>query len=138
METTITNKEALKELEKGYEKAETILQDEDKIEKLLQRIEKKLQAIPQIGEKLAHIPVLVSLVKSYVKKEYTRIPVGTIIAVVSALVYFVSPIDLIPDIIPGAGHIDDAAVIGACLLLADTDIQEYIKWRDAHGKNFDV
>ena len=138
METTITNQEALKELEKGYEKAETILHDEDKIEELLQRIEKKLKAIPKIGEKLSHIPVLASLVKSYVKKEYTRIPVGTIIAVVSALVYFVSPIDLIPDFIPGAGHVDDAAVIGACLLLADTDIQEYIKWRDAHGKNLDV
>ena len=138
MENIVTHEEALKELEKGYEKATAILQDEDKLEKLLQRLEKKLQSIPKIGDKLAHIPVFASLVKSYVKKEYTAVPIGTIVAVVSALVYFVSPIDLIPDLIPGAGHIDDVAVVGACLVLVDTDIQEYIKWRDAHGKNFNL
>ena len=138
MKTTITHEEALKELEKGYEKAEIILQDEDKIERLLQRLEKKLQSIPKIGDKLSHIPVFASLIKSYVKKEYTEVPIGTIVAVISALGYFVSPVDLIPDVIPGVGHIDDAAVVGACLILVDSDIKEYIKWRDAHGKKIDL
>ncbi len=138
METTITHEEALKELEKGYEKAEVILQDEDKVERLLQRLEKKLQSIPKIGDKLSHIPVFASLVKSYVKKEYTEVPIGTIVAVISALVYFVSPVDLILDAIPGVGYIDDAAVVGACLLLVDSDITEYIKWRDTHGKKIDL
>lgn len=138
METVVTHEDALKELEKGYERATTILQDEDKLERLLQRLEKKLQSIPKIGDKLSHIPVFASLVKSYVRKEYTAVPVGTIVAIISALVYFVSPIDLIPDLIPGAGHIDDVAVVGACLILVDTDIQEYIKWRDDHGKSFNL
>ena len=138
MENIITHEEALKELEKGYEKAEIILQDEDKIERLLQRLEKKLQSIPKIGDKLSHIPVFASLVKSYVKKEYTEVPIGTIVAVISALAYFVSPVDLIPDILPGVGHIDDAAVVAACLVLVDTDIEEYIKWRDSRGKKIDL
>lgn len=138
MKTTITHEEALKELEKGYEKAEIILQDEDKIERLLQRLEKKLQSIPKIGDKLSHIPVFASLIKSYVKKEYTEVPIGTIVAVISALGYFVSPVDLIPDVIPGVGHIDDAAVVAACLVLVDTDIKEYINWRDSHGKKIDL
>ena len=138
MDTIVTQEEALKELEKGYGKAELILTDEDKLERFLQRLEKKLQSIPKIGDKLSHIPIFASLVKSYVKKEYTEVPVGTIVAVISALVYFASPIDLIPDAIPGAGHIDDAAVVGACLVLVDTDIKDYIKWRDSHGKKLDL
>ena len=138
MDTIVTQEEALKELEKGYGKAELILTDEGKLERLLQRLEKKLQSIPKIGDKLSHIPIFASLVKSYVKKEYTEVPVGTIVAVISALVYFVSPIDLIPDVIPGAGHIDDVAVVGACLVLVDTDIKDYIKWRDSHGKKLDL
>ena len=138
MDTIVTQEEALKELEKGYEKAELILTDEGKLERLLQRLEKKLQSIPKIGDKLSHIPIFASLVKSYVKKEYTEVPVGTIVAVISALVYFASPIDLIPDVIPGAGHIDDVAVVGACLVLVDTDIKDYIKWRDSHGKKLDL
>jgi|CXWL01.1.fsa_nt_gi uncharacterized membrane protein YkvA (DUF1232 family) len=35
-----------------------------------------------------------------------------------AVVYFVSPIDLIPDIIPVIGHLDDIIVIPALLYLA--------------------
>ena len=138
MDTIVTQEEALKELEKGYGKAELILTDEGKLERFLQRLEKKLQSIPKIGDKLSHIPIFASLVKSYVKKEYTEVPVGTIVAVISALVYFASPIDLIPDVIPGAGHIDDVAVVGACLVLVDTDIKDYIKWRDSHGKKLDL
>lgn len=138
MEIAVTHEEALRELEKGYEKAEGILKEESKLERLLQRLEKKLQSIPKIGDKLSHVPVFASLVKSYAKKEYTEVPVGTIVAVISALVYFVSPIDLIPDVIPGAGHIDDVAVVGACLVLVDTDIKDYIKWRDSHGKKLDL
>ena len=138
MESKITHEKALEELEKGYEKAELLLQDEDKLERLLQRLENKLKAIPKIGEKLSHIPTFASLVKSYIQKEYTEVPIGTIVAILSALIYFVSPIDIIPDAIPGLGHVDDAAVVGACLILVDSDIQEYIKWRNSHGKKIDL
>ena len=84
-----------------------------------------------LGEKLSHIPVFVSLIRSYIKKEYTEIPIGTLLAIISALIYVVAPVDLILDIFPGVGYIDDAAVIGACLCLVEDDIKEYINWRDA-------
>lgn len=64
-------------------------------------------------------------------KEYTKVPVGTIVAIVSALFYFVSFVDLIPDFIPGIGLLDDGAVVAACLKLVNYDIKEFIKWRDA-------
>jgi uncharacterized membrane protein YkvA (DUF1232 family) len=83
-----------------------------------------------IGDKLVNIPIMVSLVRSYVKKEYTDIPTGSVIAIVSALVYFLFPSDVIPDIIPGLGFLDDAAVIAFCWKLVETDVEEYIKWRD--------
>ncbi len=60
------------------------------------------------------------------KKEYTEVPLGTILGIVSALIYILSPIDLIPDRIPGAGHLDDAAVLLICLKAgAEDDIKEY-------------
>lgn len=34
---------------------------------------------------------------------------------IAALVYFISPIDAIPDVIPGAGFVDDAAAIAAAV-----------------------
>ncbi len=57
------------------------MKDEDKVERLLQRLERKLESIPKIGDKLSHIPVFISLIKNYVKKEYTDVLIGTIVAV---------------------------------------------------------
>ena len=129
---------ALTELGRGFQNAQTILDDRDKLEELFQRLENKLKVIPHIGDKLAVAASMASMVKSYANKEYDKVPLGTIIAVISALAYLVSPVDVIPDVIPGLGHVDDVAVVGACLILVDTDIQEYIKWRDSHGKKIDL
>ena len=81
---------------------------------------------------------MISLVRSYIKKEYTDIPIGTIIAVISAVAYIVSPIDVIPDVIPGVGYLDDAAVVVACLALVGADVTEYVKWRDENNKTIDL
>lgn len=121
------------ELVKNYGKAEKLLQNEDKIEHFLQRLEKKLRRVPLAGSTLAEIPILASLVKSFVKRQYTEVPIGLIIAIISALIYFVSPIDVIADIIPFAGFADDAAVIAACWKLVESDVEEYAEWREKQG-----
>ena len=110
------------------------LSDPDKFEEFLRQLEEKLKRIPALGEGLAYVPILASLARSYYKKEYTEIPVGTIAAIIGALAYFVLPIDLIPDSIPIIGHVDDAAVIAACVGLAIDDIKAYEKWRDNQDK----
>lgn len=81
---------------------------------------------------------MMSMIKSYVKKEYTEVPVGTIIAMISALLFIVNPFDLIPDAIPVFGVVDDVAVTALCLKLVSTDIEEYEKWRVLNGKKLDV
>ena len=129
---------ALKELGQSFKNAEDILQDTDKLEELLQRLENKLKVIPHIGDKLAVAASMASMVKSFAKKEYTQVPIGSVVAAISAIVYVVSPIDLIPDTIPGIGYIDDAAVIAACLKLIESDLTEYIEWRKENGKELDV
>jgi len=138
MDQTISEKQAQDFLQSNYAASEEILHDEDKLERLFQRLEKKLKIVPIVGNTLSEIPMMASLIKSYVQKEYTDIPIGTIIATISALIYFVSPVDLIPDNIPGAGYIDDGVVITVCLKMVDSDLQEYKIWRDENGKVIDI
>ena len=134
MEKNLDDKTALAELKKGYGKAKTLLDDVDELESFLQRLEKKLKTIPVAGDKLAVLPIMISLVRNYIKKEYTDVPIGTVIAIVSALIYVLSPADFIPDSIPGIGYLDDAAVVTACWKLVKSDIEEYKRWRQVNGK----
>ena len=46
----------------------------------------------------------------------------------ASLLYFVSPVDLIPDV-PGIGQVDDVAVIGFALKIAHDDLLQYEEWR---------
>ena len=138
MKKNITKKEAQEELEKGYSKAEKMLEDKEKTERFLQKLEKKLKVIPKLGDTLAMVPILLSLVRSYIKKEYTEIPLGSIIAVLSALIYILAPVDAIPDAIPAAGLIDDALLITTCLKLVKSDVDEYIIWRKENNKELEV
>ncbi|MEN6528556.1 MAG: DUF1232 domain-containing protein [Anaerolineaceae bacterium] len=51
------------------------------------------------------------LLKAYIRKDYRDITLVSMVLVISAIIYFVMSIDLIPDILPG-GFIDDVTVIG--------------------------
>lgn len=125
-------------LEDNYEEAEEMISDEDKVERLLQRMENKLKKIPRVGDILAILPIFISLIRSYITKEYEDIPIGSVIAILSTIIYVASPVDIIPDFIPGAGYLDDAAVVAACISLVKSDVDEYVAWREANGKTIDV
>lgn len=114
--------------------AEKLLNNKDELERTLERIERKLEKIPFAGESLAMVPVFISLVKNNIWGEYKDIPYGTIIAVVGVLLYLLSPVDVIPDILPGVGLLDDAAVLTACYNLFKDDIDEYKEWKRANNK----
>ena len=120
----------IQQLEKNKGEAEKLLQDRDKMEHFLARLETKLSLIPVVGNYLSDIPVLISLVRAYVDKTYVEIPIGSILAIIGALIYFLSPVDLIPDSIPGLGYLDDVAVLGVAFKLVHDDVAEYKKWRD--------
>lgn len=130
----IIEKEAKKELEKGKKEAEQLLNEPEKLEVILQSLENKLKVIPKLGDTLSIVPTMISLVRSYIKKEYTKIPMGTIISIICALIYILNPFDIVPDSIPGFGFVDDTAVIMVCLKLVESDIKAYEKWRKENKK----
>ncbi|EGQ9819110.1 DUF1232 domain-containing protein [Vibrio parahaemolyticus] len=75
------------------------------------------------------IKLMVNLITDYVKGDYTEVPWRVIAAITGAIVYFASPIDVIPDFIPVVGYLDDALVIKLALDLASEDLIEYKRWK---------
>ena len=57
------------------------------------------------------LQTLFRLIRASVSGEYTGVPGTTVAAAVAVLIYFISPIDLIPDFIPVLGLLDDAALV---------------------------
>ena len=110
-------------------KAEKIISDMTKTRAFIDKVIKKLGNIPIIGHLFEDIPLLCELVVDYVTGKYKEIPLATIITIVAAMVYFLSPIDLIPDPLPIIGYIDDAAVVGFVINALHNDIQSYREWK---------
>lgn len=75
------------------------------------------------------IKLMVNLITDYVKGDYTDVPWRVIAAITGAIVYFASPIDVIPDFIPVVGYLDDALVIKLAIDLASEDLIEYKRWK---------
>lgn len=56
-----------------------------------------------------------------------KIPWLSVAAITAALLYFISPLDIIPDFIPGIGWIDDALVISLAISAVRVDLLRYVK-----------
>ena len=125
--TKITEKKAKKKVDKGKKKI-----TEDDAQKVLDKqaeIEKKFKGDGPLGKFISDLKILFSVVQDYVKGDYREIPWLTIAAIVFALLYVLSPIDLIPDFIPVIGLVDDALVIAACLAMVEQDLNKYVEWK---------
>ncbi|MEO5887938.1 MAG: DUF1232 domain-containing protein [Anaerolineales bacterium] len=72
--------------------------------------------------------LLIALVKDYRAGGYRQTPFGIIAAIVFSLIYVFNPFDLVPDVLPFIGALDDATVVGACLILVEKDLQKYKNW----------
>lgn len=129
-----SERKLVKALKANTEKAKAFLDDDQKMEKLFQEFEEKLKLIPKIGNRASDVAVLLSMIRAFAKKQYTEVPVTSILFGIAALIYVVNPFDLMPDYIPGVGLLDDAAALGLVLQALHMDLNKYKKWQKANGK----
>ncbi|MBR1965877.1 MAG: DUF1232 domain-containing protein [Lentisphaeria bacterium] len=82
----------------------------------------------KLGEQFENFKLLWALLKDYYNKVYPNAPWKLVAAIGFAVAYLVSPIDVIPDIIPFAGFIDDASVFALVVKGFESDITDYKNW----------
>ena len=71
--------------------------------------------------------LLFRLIKAWVSGEYREVPRRVMLWAILAILYFLSPLDFIPDIFPG-GYLDDITVITFVLRKFRTDFDKFSEW----------
>lgn len=120
-------------LNKGLGEAERTVDNKETLGQLLNKVKEKMKSLPMVGTVLSNVPTMFRLVSSYYKGEYTSISRGNLIFIISALSYLISPFDLIPDLVPVVGLLDDMAVISLCVKRTRSALEEYLKWRETRN-----
>jgi len=120
---------------KRFEKAKNEVSEAD-VEKTAKSGQEKFESLDsappgKLKEIWGDIKWMLRLIKDYASGEYREIPWGSIAAITGAIIYFVSPVDVIPDPIPVVGYLDDAYVIKLALEFVKEDLDEYKKWKNA-------
>ena len=120
----ITSAQAQEALNKATRKVR-----ESDVEKIVHRqeeINEKIRDVPgKFAKMINQIKLLFEMIRDYWKGEYRAVPWTSIAMAVGALVYFLSPVDLIPDFIPVVGYLDDAVVVGLAIKAIQGDLQAY-------------
>ena len=72
--------------------------------------------------------MLIEMIKAATSGEYP-LPAWAIATIIGAIIYVVSPIDAVPDIIPVAGWLEDGAVVAAAVKALEEVIKAFIKYK---------
>lgn len=97
-----------------------VFENEEKIKKLSQN-----NTLSKFAE---DISLYFKMLKDFFAKKYTKIPTSIIAAIIGTLLYVLSPVDLIPDVIPVVGFLDDASILAMCLKLCGENLKKYKEW----------
>ena len=84
-----------------------------------------------------YLQVAARLVQAAVRGEYTGLSGKSLTLIVAAIIYYVSPIDIIPDFIPIAGLLDDATVLAFALRSIKGELDTFKQWEAERGRGTD-
>ena len=103
--------------------------DVEKVVSKSEEIQKKFSAKGPLARFIEDGQLLIAIVKDYWSRAYRQVPYGAIASIVFTLIYVLNPFDLMPDVLPLIGQLDDVAVMGACLILVEQDLHKYRDWK---------
>lgn len=81
---------------------------------------------------------LARMAKEVVTGRYRALPKRSLVAIVAALLYFLDPLDLLPDFLPLFGFADDAAVLFWVASRMRKDLDAFLRWEVGQGPVIDV
>lgn len=110
--------------------------------KLLQSHTDTLDTVAQAGDKAERnrnlltavwddLESLSRVVRSWARGTYREVPWKTVVLSAAAIVYFLNPVDVVPDVFPLLGFVDDVAVIRYVIAAIHGDLSRFRAWEQS-------
>jgi uncharacterized membrane protein YkvA (DUF1232 family) len=109
---------------------EVIVRQEQKLAELVQKVTAKISRVgdnPKVQKFLKPVQIFIRMLKAHFRGEH-KIAFSTLGLIVLALVYFISPIDFIPDFLGFIGFADDLSVIMAVYAKVKDEVESFLDW----------
>ena len=119
-------------------KAEEYVRDPQRTQKLLETALSKANSRRNdqgmLDEIWEYLQLAARLVQASVRGEYTGLSGKSLLLIIAAIIYYVSPIDVIPDFIPIAGLLDDVSVLAFALRSIKDELDAFKEWEADRGR----
>jgi uncharacterized membrane protein YkvA (DUF1232 family) len=79
---------------------------------------------PTVKKALRSLPFIEEVVAAYYAMLDPRTPIKPRLVLIGALAYFVTPFDVVPDVLIGLGFVDDASILLAALAAVRSSIRD--------------
>ena len=116
-------------------RAAGIAKDPDKISDLIGSVSEKMSDMDENKKKIKgffeRVRTLLRMLRSYINGEYREIPWKSLLMIIGSLLYFLMPIDLIPDFIPLSGFADDISIIFLVFNSINEDIEAFLEFEQS-------
>ena len=106
---------------------------EEDLNRVMENAETAKKKSSHLGKHLESFQLMWSLLQDYWAGNYTAIPWKFIAAMGFAMVYLISPLDVIPDFLV-LGFVDDAAVFGLVVSSFQSEREKYKVWKEDQNR----
>ena len=135
-ETKAPSDRELRVLGKMKLRAQKIVQDHEELKKLLAKTQVKLEKASEddslMRKMTEYMKLVLRMITNNLNGSYGQTPWQTIVMMVAGVLYFITPIDAIPDWIPVGGLIDDATILVWLGRFFRDDLERYKSWEAAN------
>ena len=117
---------------KIFRQAISMINEQSQVKKLIWQVSQKLQKInssnKQINELMEHVQLFLRMIKKSLSGEYSAFSHKTLLSLVFGLLYFVTPMDVVPDFVPLIGFSDDLSILYFIIKNFKSDIEAFKVW----------
>ncbi len=120
---------------RAYDRSKALARDylmhPDRVSDLIARAEQKSSSTTQssaLAECRASLATGCRLIKAYATGQYKEIPWESLTLIAASLLYFIMPLDFVPDILFALGFIDDAALLAWTFKALKGDVDRFAAW----------